>query len=168
MKRIVHIGYILLGFILLNTKVADCITCLSCHNIADLSNCKEAIVCTANQTCYIEKILSPVDFKPVYNTGCKELDYCKLQLCNKNAYGDGNSRKKRVDNDLVLCSECCFQDSCNAEGCGYKQPSNNITQCFKCDEVYMGGPQCTETEDCDLQQYVSVSVRVRRSNRNLA
>ncbi|XP_060565213.1 uncharacterized protein LOC132724375 [Ruditapes philippinarum] len=95
MKRIVPIGFVLFGFILLNIKVAECITCLRCENVADLSNCKKAIVCNANETCYIEKILSPVDFKPVYNTGCKALEYCNLQLCNKNAYGDGNSRKKQ-------------------------------------------------------------------------
>ncbi|XP_060584620.1 MAM and LDL-receptor class A domain-containing protein 1-like [Ruditapes philippinarum] len=111
-------------FMLLNIKFAGCITCLNCRNTADLSNCKEAVVCNNNETCYIEKSLSPVDLQPVYNTGCKNLEYCRLEYCNKIAYGGNIQRKRQAIDDLTLCSECCYEDGCNTEGCGYIKQFN--------------------------------------------
>lgn len=46
--------------------------------------------------------------------------FCNIATCADDAYKQQTVVQKRENggNAMVICSECCFYDNCNIEGCG--------------------------------------------------
>ncbi|KAL4219485.1 hypothetical protein ACF0H5_022063 [Mactra antiquata] len=132
-------------------EVGDCIQCLSCKNTVEPSVCETAIECPENQACYIESVMSmTAGYQLRYNLGCKPLTTCNLIKCSKQLFDIHENHNINIKKrDISVCNECCYDNMCNAEGCGYKQKIG-VTKCYDCRGVYNGSDTCTEWMDCDL------------------
>ena len=46
------------------------------------------------------------------------LQFCNIAKCTEDAYKQSRAVNKRQTGAMVICSECCYHDNCNIQGCG--------------------------------------------------
>ncbi|KAL4238406.1 hypothetical protein ACF0H5_003115 [Mactra antiquata] len=140
------------------TQTCTGLTCLTCDDAVDPTDCGTVLTCGDHEHCFLESYVT-VGGHLRYNMGCRD----SLQ-CSQSDPADEN-----VQSDSVLvCSVCCLDDLCNSEGCntlGY--PVSRGPICYNClsqrnvddcDYITM----CGRDEVCRIHEVNNTVTHVKR------
>ncbi|XP_052786328.1 apolipoprotein(a)-like [Mya arenaria] len=154
--------------------------CLNCSGISSPADCNRRVTCAANEICNIEEYVTPNGYI-LYNVGCRPRQLCgsvgkrstqksiaqrfiatissSLRFFTRNeddtydAVADVTANDQSDSQDIIICSECCADQSyCNRNGCGNVARNHPDQQyCALCDNA-LSADQCETITLCNRHE----------------
>lgn len=137
---------------------ATSLTCRVCNNARYLDECNTVEVCSNDQICYMEELITSYVY---YQGGCKARSECSV----------GNHRRRSIEkreSPLTACARCCEHSEnatdtskryCNDRLCGlhYLDDKHRALECYHCLEA-PNVNECYGTELCSLDQVCAATM----------
>ncbi|XP_052786332.1 uncharacterized protein LOC128221770 [Mya arenaria] len=162
-------------------QTVGALDCLNCSGVLSPEDCNRRVTCTADEICNIEQYVTSGGYIR-YNVGCRSKQLCgsvgkrstqksiaqrfiatissSLRFFTRNedddtydAVADVTANDQSDSQDIIVCSECCADQSyCNRNGCGNVARNHPDQQyCALCDNA-LSADQCETITLCNRHE----------------